>query len=68
MKPYNDDPKEQIMLKAEEIALKRYKKDFYELDEDIQYKIFIQAEMDYNDDISSQADMMRDSTLERDLE
>ena len=59
--------REEIMIIADEISNKRYGKDFDKLDVDIQYKIFIDAEMQYNDEVSGRADMLRDNIQDGEL-
>ena len=53
------DYKEAIQIHADEIAWNNYDKDFYDLSEELQDKVYAEAEEQYADDFASQIDSMK---------
>lgn len=53
------DYKEAIQVHADEIAWDKYGKDFYDLSEDEQDKVYEEAQEQYVDHFTSQIDKMR---------
>lgn len=54
------DYKWQCQMKAEEIAQKEYDKEFYELSDDLQHKVFTEAMESVRDSYCAKADHLRD--------
>jgi len=54
------DYKEAIQERADELAMEKYDKEFYDLDKELQFKVYQQATEDYADDLASQIDSMKD--------
>lgn len=55
------DYKYAIQSRADELAQERYGKDFYDLTDEQQYKLFTEAEESEGDALSARADLLRDS-------
>ena len=58
------DVKDMTTLKADEIALKRYGREFYDLPRSEQFKVWHEAEAAVRDEIASEADAIFDAIKE----